>query len=160
MSYRHYLRAFFVWLPLLALSAAWGQDSSPQAAGGAATDSGPQQPVPAYGQENSVSSIAENPPISGLDMPNLEPHAAPLSYLQAGAHLSEAVSSKFKILWVARASPPSQMVWAVWSCNGCGAITIWPSSYLGGVGYYDVTGIGLKQIEELGHRPENYLEER
>ena len=28
--------------------------------------------------------VSENPPLSGLDLPSLEPHAAPLSYLQPG----------------------------------------------------------------------------
>ncbi|MGA8878441.1 MAG: hypothetical protein WB555_23070 [Candidatus Korobacteraceae bacterium] len=149
MSYRHYHRAFFVWLPLLVLSAAWAQDTPPQAAG-AAPDRGPQQPAPAYGPENSVSSIAENPPISGLDMPNLEPHAAPLSYLQAGAHLSEAVSSNLEN--TLGGSGVATIT------NGLGSLELqrlWSNYnlalvYLGGVGYYDVTGIGLKQIEELG----------
>jgi len=96
MSQRRNLWAFCVWLPLLGLTAAWGQDSSPQQPTGGMPDSSPQQPAPAYGPDNSVPSIAENPPISGLDMPNLEPHAAPLSYLQAGAHLSESVSSNLQ----------------------------------------------------------------
>ena len=87
MSKRHSLWALFVWLLLLGLTAAWGQDSSPQQPAGGTPDSSPQQPAPAYGPDNTTPSIAENPPISGLDMPNLEPHAAPLSYLQAGAHL-------------------------------------------------------------------------
>ncbi|MGB3578313.1 MAG: hypothetical protein WBA08_19360, partial [Candidatus Sulfotelmatobacter sp.] len=69
MSKRHSLWALFVWLPLLGLTAAWGQDSSPQQPAGVMPDSSPQQPAPAYGQDNdnSTPSIAENPPISGLD---------------------------------------------------------------------------------------------
>src|ERR1700676_5264009 len=74
-------------------STAWGQDSSAQSPAETMPQSTPQQPVPAYGPDNTVPSISENPPISGLDMPNLEPHAAPLSYLQPGAHLSESVDS-------------------------------------------------------------------
>ena len=150
MSQRRNLWAFCVWLPLLGLTAAWGQDSSPQQPAGSAPDSSPQQPAPAYGPDNSAPSIAENPPISGIDMPNLEPHAAPLSYLQAGAHLSESVSSN---LQNALGGSDTSTI-----SNGLGSLELqrlWSNydlslDYLGGVGYYNVNGIGLKQIEELG----------
>src|SRR5271156_4852299 len=80
---------------VLALSAAGAQDNSARPPADVAQDSAPppQQPVPAFGPDQSVPAVSENPPISGVDMPNLEPHAAPLSYLQAGAHLSESVDS-------------------------------------------------------------------
>jgi hypothetical protein len=150
MSKRHSLWAFFGWLPLLALTAAWGQDSSPQQPAGSTPDSSSQQPIPAYGPDNSAPSIAENPPISGIDMPNLEPHAAPLSYLQPGVHLSESVSSNLQnSLGGSDTSTIS---------NGLGSLELqrlWSNydlslSYLGGVGYYNVNGLGIKQIEELG----------
>ena len=76
----------------LTLNAAWGQDSSTSQPGGVAQDSS-QQPTPAYGQENAPAPITENPPISGLDMPGLEPHAAPLSYLQPGVIVAETADS-------------------------------------------------------------------
>jgi len=150
MSIRHSLRALFVWLLLLGLTAAWGQDSPPQQPTGSTPDSSPQQPAPAYGPENSVPSIAENPPISGIDMPNLEPHAAPLSYLQAGAHLMESVSSNVQnsvggsstsTISDALGSLELQRLWSNYDLS---------LDYLGGVGYYNASGIGLKQIEELG----------
>ena len=150
MSIRHSLWALFVWLLLLGLTAAWGQDSSPQQPTGSTPDSSPQQPAPAYGPENSVPSIAENPPISGIDMPNLEPHAAPLSYLQAGAHLMESVSSNVQnsvggsstsTISDALGSLELQRLWSNYDLS---------LDYLGGVGYYNASGIGLKQIEELG----------
>ena len=54
----------------------------------------PQQPVAAYGQENVPSRpMNENPPLSGLDLPSLQEHAAPLSYLQPGATFSESAST-------------------------------------------------------------------
>ena len=53
----------------------------------------PQQPVAAYGQENAPQPITENPPLSGLDLPSLQEHAAPLSYLQPGATFSESAST-------------------------------------------------------------------
>jgi len=152
MSKRHSLWALFVWLPLLGLTAAWGQDSSPQQPAGGMPDSSPQQPAPAYGQDNdnSTPSIAENPPISGLDMPNLEPHAAPLSYLQAGAHLSETVSSNLQnslggsdtsTISDALGSLELRRLWSNYDLS---------LAYIGGVGYYNAVGIGLRQIEELG----------
>src|SRR5258708_24295228 len=81
----------------VALRAAGGQDTSTPGATGASADTNPQEPgpppVPAYGQENPPLPVTENPPLSGLDLPGLEPHAAPLSYLQPGAHVTESAAS-------------------------------------------------------------------
>ena len=83
-------------------------------------------------------------------MPNLEPHAAPLSYLQAGAHLIESVSSNVQnslggsstsTISDALGSLELQRLWSNYDLS---------LDYLGGVGYYNASGIGLKQIEELG----------
>ena len=148
MSKRHGIWGFVVLV--LALSAAWGQDSSAQQPAGATPDSSPQQPVPAFGPDNPAPPINDNPPISGLDMPNLEPHGAPLSYLQAGAHVSEAVDSNVQntlggsgVHTVSRAAGSLELQ-RLWSNYDLAL------DYLGGVGYYNVNGIGLKQIEELG----------
>src|SRR5215472_6715995 len=81
-------------MAILALSAhvAWAQENS--ATSKVAVDqSAPPEPTPAYGQENAPRPISENPPISGLDTPSLEPHAAPLSYLQPGATISQSGDS-------------------------------------------------------------------
>src|SRR5580692_4708637 len=91
MTKRHSLWGLVVLV--VAYSLAWGQDDSAQQPANSAAQTNPQQPVPAYGPANGEPSGSENPPISGVDMPNLQPHAAPLSYLQAGAHVSEAVDS-------------------------------------------------------------------
>jgi len=142
--------ALLVLLLLLGLTAAWGQDSSAQQPEGATPGSSPQQPAPAYGSDTTTPSIAENPPISGIDMPNLEPHAAPLSYLQAGAHLMESVSSNVQnslggsstsTISDALGSLELQRLWSNYDLS---------LEYLGGVSYYNAGGIGLKQIEELG----------
>jgi len=83
-------------------------------------------------------------------MPNLEPHAAPLSYLQPGAHLGESVSSNIQnslggsdtsTISNALGSLELQRLWSNYDLS---------LSYLGGIGYYNVSGLGLKQIEELG----------
>ena len=85
-----------------ALSGAWAQDSStPPSAERLRRSTRPQQPVPAYGQDNAPPPISENPPLSGLDLPSLEPHAAPLSYLQPGATVSESADRMRRILWAA-----------------------------------------------------------
>lgn len=148
MSKCHTIWALVVFV--LALSTAWGQDSSAQQPAGATPDNSSQQPIPAFGPDNPAPPNSENPPISGLDMPNLEPHAAPLSYLQAGAHVSESLDSNLQnelggsgVHTVSRAmgSLELQRLWSNYDLA---------LDYLGGVGYYDVTGLGLKQIEELG----------
>jgi hypothetical protein len=131
----------------LAAGAGIAQDSSTQSPGGV-----PAQPVPAYGPETAVPSVSDNPPISGLDLPNLEPHAAPLSYLQPGAHFLESVNSNIRnslggssvhTITDALGSLDMQRLWSNYTLS---------VEYLGGVGYYDAPGIGLKQIQELGLR--------
>jgi hypothetical protein len=141
----------FVMVLALGLSAAWGQDSASQQEPVTVPEGGqPQQPVPANGPDNPVPSIIENPPISGIDLPNLEPHAAPLSYLQLGAHGSESIDSNVQdslggsgthSVSFALGSVDLQHLWKNYSLA---------LDYLGGVGYYNALGIGLKQIEELG----------
>jgi hypothetical protein len=140
MSQRQIMGAFVVLI--LALSAAWGQDSS--------TDNTPQQPVPAFGPDNPVPSINDNPPLTGLDLPNLEPHSAPESHLQTGAHVSESVDSNVQNTLGGSATSSIS--------RGMGSLDLerlWSHydlalDYLGGVAYYDVQGEGFKQIEELG----------
>ncbi len=110
----------------------------------------PQQPAPAYGTDTPLPSVSENPPLSGLDLPNLEPHAAPLSYVQLGAHVIQSVDSNVEnavggtnLQSITRAEGSAELR-RLWSHYDLGV------DYLGGVGYYNVKGIGLRQIEELG----------
>jgi hypothetical protein len=136
-------------LLLPAFVAGMAQDNSAQAQAGAV----PPPPVPAYGQAQdttAASTPSENPPISGLDMPNLEPHSAPLSYLQAGAHFSESVDSNIQnslggseVSTITRlfGSLELQRLWNHYALS---------LDYVGGVGYYNATGLGWRQIEELG----------
>jgi hypothetical protein len=162
MSRRHYISIMAV--VVLALGAARAQDNSgqPPASGNAPDSSQPQQqeqesttppttpapPVPAYGQTNAVP-IDENPPISGLDEPALGPHAAPVSYLQPGATLSEAADSNVgntlggqNLRSVTRALG-SLTLRRLWS-NYKLAV-----DYAGGVGYYDAPGVGFKALQSL-----------
>ena len=64
MSKRHGICSFVVLL--LALSAAWGQDSPAQQPADDTPTTNPQQPIPAFGPDNPTPSISENPPISRL----------------------------------------------------------------------------------------------
>src|SRR5260370_28121533 len=70
-------------LTLYAASTAWAQGDEPPA----------PSPAPAFGQENPAPTVSENPPISAIDQPGLEPHAAPESFLLPGLHFSESVDS-------------------------------------------------------------------
>jgi hypothetical protein len=138
-------------LLLFALSVAWAQDSStPPASGGTQDTSGQsQEPVPAYGQENAPPPIVENPPLSGIDVPNLEPHAAPLSYLQPGATVSEALDTNpagnlggESVTSVSRAlgSLTLQRLWQHYDLA---------MDYMGGVGYYNLKGQGFKALQQF-----------
>lgn len=145
---------------VLALAAAWGQDSSSQTPAGGAGDSGqtqqgqtqqeqqPMAPIPAYGEENAPPPISENPPISGLDLPSLEPHAAPLSYLQPGATASETADSNpvsgvggqsFTSVTRAVGSLTLQRLWSNYDL----AI-----DYFGGAAYYREAGLGWKALQQ------------
>ena len=138
-----------IWIAVLlgcALSAAWAQDTSdnpqPQT---------PQEPVPAYGQDNNGQApISENPPISGIDLPSLEPHAAPLSYLQPGATVSDTADSnaldvpgggtQFSSVTRALGSIALQRLWSNYD---------FAMDYMGGVAYYSLQGQGAKLLQQM-----------
>src|SRR5579864_6265630 len=125
--------------------AAWGQDSSvPQDNPAPPQDNSAPQPVPAYGQDRGIAPISENPPISGLDQPGLEPHGAPLSYIQPGATVSESADSN---LQNSLGGASTQSV-----TRALGSLTLqrlWSHydlaiQYEGGAGYYNLKGVGWK----------------
>lgn len=136
---------------VLALSAAWAQDSSTPPSTNGMPDAGaqPQQPVPAYGQENAPPPITENPPLSGIDQPGLEPHAAALSYIQPGATVSETADSNIG------GTPGSTTFRSV--SRGLGSLTLqrlWShydlaAQYMGGAAYYNEKGIGWKAMQQM-----------
>ena len=70
-------------LTLGAASAVWAQGDEPPAS----------SPVPAFGPDNPAPPASQNPPISAIDEPGLEPHAAPESFLLPGLHVSESLDS-------------------------------------------------------------------
>ena len=134
-----------VLLLTLAIAPAWGQD--PQSSPATQDSSQPAStPVPAYGQGNPVT---ENPPVSGLDEPGLEPHAAPLSYLQPGVHVAESADSNIGDTLGGSATHSrtdalgSVQMERLWSNYDLGL------DYLGGVAYYNAAGLGFRQVEEL-----------
>ena len=153
------------------LSAAWAQDGS----AGPTSPTSPTNPMPrkgsetwgtpfpgtpdmgaqstqepAYGQDNAPPPITENPPLSGLDMPSLEPHAAPLSYLQPGATVSESADSNAanapgtgtSFTSITRALGSLQLR-RLWSHYDLGL------DYLGGVGYFTLDGQGAKLLQQM-----------
>src|ERR1700685_712718 len=124
------------------LNSVWGQDASNPPSPAASQTEPSQPPVPAYGPDSPAPTINDNPPISGIDMPNLQPHAAPLSYLQAGAHFSESVDSKVEnnlggsqvsSITDALGSLELQRLWSNYDLS---------LDYLGGIGYYSVGDVG------------------
>ncbi len=88
---------------LLALipAAAWAQaDTASEenpGSGDQSTDASPQQdqnaPAPAFGPDVTIPSASENPPISGLDQPSLEPGTITRSFLAPGAIVSQSGDS-------------------------------------------------------------------
>ena len=132
-----------------ALSGAWAQDSSTPPTTGDVPQSAEQQPVPAYGQESTPPPISENPPLSGLDLPSLEPHAAPLSYLQPGASFSESAatngadvlgSGSLASITRALGSVTLQRLWSHYDLA---------LDYIGGVGYYNLPGEGFVALQQM-----------
>jgi hypothetical protein len=127
-------------LTLLAASAAWAQGDEPPA----------PSPAPAVGQNNPSPPVSENPPISAIDQPDLEPHAAPESFLLPGLHFSESVDSN-----PADATGNGSSVSPV--TRGLGSLTLqklWRNyavamDYVGGVLYYNQQGIGLEQLHQF-----------
>jgi len=131
---------------IVALGMVWAQDNTTPPSDSQV----PQQPVAAYGQENAPSiPIDENPPLSGLDLPSLQEHAAPLSYLQPGATVSEsAVTNAGNALG-------GNTVGSV--TRGLGTLALrrlWSHydlalDYVGGTGYYQKAG-GWRLLQDLG----------
>lgn len=130
------------------LSFAGAQDASAPVATGQAT--GQTGPVPAYGQENSPLTTNENPPLSGIDLPSLEPNAAPLSYLQPGATVSETIDSnaanvigggtRFSSITRGLGSIALRRLWSHYDLA---------LDYVGGAAYYSLRGQGAKLLQQM-----------
>jgi hypothetical protein len=126
------------------VGAASAQDTSSQ-------DSSSQQSTPppaAFGQEGPPVVVNDNPPISGLDQPSLEPSIQPRSMLLGGVEGSESGDTNIG----SDARPAIHSV-----TRGLAGLTmqrLWSryqlaAAYVGGAGFYNVSGIGIMQIHEL-----------
>jgi hypothetical protein len=132
-----------LWLTVSAV-AAWGQTD----AGQTPDDSQRTPPPAAFGQDNPPVVVNENPPISALDQPSLEPNIQPRSMLLGGVEASESLDSNIG----SDARPALHSV-----TRGLGGLTLqrlwnryqFAAAYVGGVGFYNRAGDGLKQIQEL-----------
>src|SRR5580700_9472985 len=82
-------RHFMLVVLFLAVGMGWAQDSGP-APSDAQTRT---EPAPALGPVPTSTQLEENPPISGLDQPSLEPRAAARSFLLPGVVVSQSVDS-------------------------------------------------------------------
>jgi len=89
---------------MMLLVLVWGSASAQSDAGPQQTADSTQQPAdsgqqsgaptpPAFGQDNPRLQVNENPPLSGLDEPVLEPTIAPRSFLLPGLEVSESADS-------------------------------------------------------------------
>ena len=128
-------------LTLILVGAAWAQSDENQAPG--------PPPVPAFGPQSPLPTVSENPPISAIDQPGLEPHAAPESFLLPGLHFSESVDSNVQDT-LGGSSTTSVT-------RGLGSLTLqklWKNydvamDYIGGASYYAAKGVGLEQLQQL-----------
>lgn len=106
-------------------------------------------PAPAVIEPQNVEPFAdENPPISGVDQPSLEPHSAPESFLLPGLHFSESLESN-----VANTVNGSGVTSVT---RGLASLTLqklWKTDevamdYFGGASYYS-QGFGLQQLQQF-----------
>lgn len=143
MSLHH--KIWTVGILFCGLSAAWGQDNPTPPP----DNSQSQQPVPAYGQEGAPAPISQSPPLSGLDLPSLEPNAAPLSYLQPGATFSESENSNIAN------TPGGSSTGSITRAEASLALRrLWSNydlalDYAGGAAYYNVNGLGWKALQQM-----------
>jgi len=144
------LQIFWIMAMLtFAIGGAWAQDNSTAPSTDAVPQSDQQQSGSPYGQENPPPPISENPPLSGLDLPSLEPHAAPLSYLQPGATFSESAESNAgSVLGGGGVSSVSRALGSVVLKR------LWRNydlalDYFGGLAYYTLSGQGFEALQQM-----------
>jgi hypothetical protein len=132
----------------MACATAWAQDDStqfPQSSGQAAPSTGA---APAYGQ-NDIGISSENPPLTGLDQPSLEPRATTRSFLIPGVHVSESVDSNIQgttgnaaVHGVTRVLGTLflQRLWGHYETD---------LEYVGGAGFYTARGRNAHLLQQL-----------
>src|SRR5213593_3356187 len=134
----------------LALGTSWAQSDSSQQQPGSTADNTQQQgtgAVPAFGQDNAAPVSNDNPPLSGLDQPSLEPRAAARSFLIPGAHVSQSLDTNVgsggpHINGITRALG-SLTLQRLWSRYDVGL------DYVGGGAFYPRSSVGAAQVHQL-----------
>jgi len=137
----------------LALGTSWAQSDSSQQQPGSSqqpADNTQQQgtgAVPAFGQDNAAPVSNDNPPLSGLDQPSLEPRAAARSFLIPGAHVSQSLDTNVggggpHINGITRALG-SLTLQRLWSRYDVGL------DYVGGGVFYPRSSVGAAQVHQL-----------
>ena len=141
---------------LLALTAslAWAQGDAGQAP---ADNAAPQQgaapaaatPPVAFGQDNTPATPADNPPISGLDQPSLEPGITGRSFLIPGLHANQSVDSN-----VSDTTGGSAVSGVTRVLGSLTLQRLWKSyevalDYVGGAGFYTSRAQNVSQIHTL-----------
>ena len=106
-------------------------------------------PPPAVASPTSEESLSDNPPISAIDQPNLEPHSAPESFLLPGLHFSESIESN-----VANSPNGSGVTPVTRALASLTLQKIWKTDevamdYIGGVADYANTYLGLEQLQQF-----------
>src|SRR5580700_2567635 len=138
-------RHFMLVVLFLAVGMGWAQDSGP-APSDAQTRT---EPAPALGPVPTSTQLEENPPISGLDQPSLEPRAAARSFLLPGVVVSESVDSNIGN------TTGGAAIHGV--TRGFGTLTLerlWSKyatalNYLGGDAYFSGNGRGNTLVQQL-----------
>jgi hypothetical protein len=146
----------------LALGIGWAQTTTPspqdngsgQDLGTNGTQQTQSAPAPAFGVDTTLPASDENPPISGLDQPSLEPEAITRSFLSVGAILSESADSN--IAGTVGAGQNSQGVGG--ATRAMGDLTLHrikgrfqtDLQYLGGVAFYEGVDHNSNQLQEFG----------
>jgi len=137
-----------LWLAMSA-GVVWGQSDPQGTTEPQQTPDDSRTPPPAaFGQDTPTVIVNDNPPISGLDQPSLDPKVTARSMLLGGVEVSESLDSNIG----SDARPAWHSV-----TRGLGGLTmqrLWnryqlAAAYVGGVGYYNRAGDGLKQIQQL-----------
>jgi len=105
--------------------------------------------APAAAVGPGTSAAADNPPISSLDTPNLEPPAAARSFLQPGVHLSQSVDSN-----VAGSTSTSSVTGVTRALGSLELQRLWENyqtslSYIGGGAFYTSRSSSTTALHQL-----------
>jgi len=147
------LRDYICVLAFAALlcATAVAQDDSGQQPPDSSQQPSSSQPAPAFGQTGPTpAQNVDNPPISGLDLPNLNPNASSRSFLVPGIHVSQAIDTN-----IGSQLGGQQAVQGVTRALGSLALQkLWNRydvglQYVGGGAYYGGQNIGWTQFHSL-----------